>query len=104
MKQVFCAKCKIGLDTKAKYCRVCNAEYMRDWRKTHPLSDEQRLKGIVRSKTKMLIKRGKLTKLPCEICGEIKVEAHHDDYNDCINVRWLCRKHHKEFHSKLRSI
>lgn len=41
-------------------------------------------------------KRGKIIPKPCEICGALKVEAHHEDYSKPLEVRWLCRKHHKE--------
>lgn len=50
------------------------------------------------------ISKGELQRLPCEVCGEPKSEAHHDDYSDALNVRWLCRKHHKEHHRKARLI
>src|SRR5271154_4318227 len=46
------------------------------------------------------INRGELLRLPCEICGKEKVDAHHDDYSKPLSVRWLCRKHHLELHRK----
>lgn len=44
------------------------------------------------------IKRGKMQKKPCEVCGAEKVEAHHDDYSKPLDVMWLCRKHHATLH------
>ena len=49
------------------------------------------------------IRTGKLLRCPCEICGIIEVEAHHDDYTKPLMVRWLCVKHHKEFHRNLKN-
>jgi len=34
----------------------------------------------------------------CEVCGEVKVDKHHYDYNKPLDVVFLCRKHHKEVH------
>ena len=34
----------------------------------------------------------------CEICGNPKTDAHHDDYTDALAVRWLCRRHHQIEH------
>lgn len=41
---------------------------------------------------------GKLERLSCEICGDKKSEGHHEDYSLPLKVRWLCRKHHGEWH------
>jgi hypothetical protein len=38
-----------------------------------------------------------LDRQPCEICGE-KAEAHHDNYDKPLEVRWLCFFHHREWH------
>jgi len=44
------------------------------------------------------IRDGRLTKMPCEVCGELIVDAHHDDYEKPMVVRWLCHLHHSEHH------
>lgn len=45
------------------------------------------------------IKDGRLTPQPCEKCGRIDVHAHHDKYyGDFLDVRWLCVKHHRQYH------
>ena len=42
------------------------------------------------------IKSGKLKRLPCEVCGNIKSQMHHPDYSKPLKVRWLCPKYHGE--------
>ena len=50
--------------------------------------------------------RGVLIPQPCEKCGSYDlmadgrrdVQAHHDDYEKPLEVRWLCQKHHHELH------
>lgn len=44
------------------------------------------------------IRRGKLKPQPCENCGVLQTRAHHDDYLQPLNIRWLCPKHHSEWH------
>ena len=57
------------------------------------------IKHRVRALTRAYIKSGRLIKLPCEICKTVEnVEAHHDDYTKPMSIRWLCRKHHREYH------
>lgn len=51
------------------------------------------------------LRRKKLFKQPCEVChSTTNVQAHHDDYAKPLEVRWLCVKHHRQWHSKNGSI
>lgn len=55
------------------------------------------------------LKRGKLQRGPCEICGVthgqdgVIIDGHHDDYAAPLAVTWLCRVHHMEMHAILRT-
>ena len=53
---------------------------------------------VAHKKTEWAIESGALVRQPCELCGAIKVDAHHDDYSKPLEVRWLCRKHHLLHH------
>lgn len=46
------------------------------------------------------IRGGRLVRQPCERCGSLTVEAHHEDYSKPLEVRWLCFKHHREAHGQ----
>ncbi len=71
--------------------------------KRAPLTGEQRRRDIVRSTVSVNLKRGKITRQPCEVCGTAEnVEAHHDDYSKPLQVRWLCRAHHNQHHVEKR--
>jgi len=59
-------------------------------------------KEKARRKARAEIKSGRLIRGDCEVCGCKKVDAHHDDYDKPIDVRWLCRKHHLELHRNLK--
>lgn len=41
------------------------------------------------------VKMGRLVKQPCEVCGSLDVEMHHEDYFEPLNVRWFCFLHHR---------
>jgi hypothetical protein len=43
------------------------------------------------------IKTGRISPLPCFVCGK-KAEAHHPDYTSPLDVVWLCAAHHKAAH------
>lgn len=47
------------------------------------------------------INSGDIKPSPCETCGR-KAQAHHDSYlrEDWLKVRWLCTRHHAEWHQK----
>lgn len=40
----------------------------------------------------------KLLKLPCNVCGDLDVHAHHCDYDKPLEILWLCPIHHKQWH------
>jgi hypothetical protein len=64
--------------------------------KLHP--EKQR----ARKKVQMALKNGDLLKDNCEICDSIRSEAHHDDYNKPLDIRWLCKKHHTMRHTLMK--
>ncbi len=72
---------------------------VREYRKTRPV-----VKRRASNLTSAAIRDGRLIPQPCEMCGETTVEAHHDDYNKPLEVRWLCRPHHLEHHGKVSRV
>lgn len=117
MKDNICTKCKQrerrGKDT---YCAECrrqqrresyhrNIEKERSWSRQKYLKDPDYYKKVVspekekaRKKLRNLIARGKITRLPCVVCGEEKTHGHHEDYSKPLEVIWLCVNHHALLH------
>ena len=60
--------------------------------KRYPERDKARIK------LRTEVAAGRIIRQPCEVCGEKKVDAHHEDYAKPLEVRWLCRKHHMQHH------
>jgi hypothetical protein len=59
-------------------------------------------KNRARSAVSWALKKGTLTRQPCEVCGAEKTDAHHDNYDEPLGVRWLCRKHHRGVHVEVK--
>lgn len=100
---MYCSKCKKELEPNRvgnkRYCLSCSNNWMKENRKKHSeLSEEQKLKANCRSYLNQYVKRGKIIKQPCEVCGDLNVQAHHEDYTKPLEVNWLCVKHHIEKH------
>lgn len=53
-----------------------------------------------RTETNKLIIQGVIVKEPCAICGDMKVQCHHEDYENPSDVTWLCLEHHYAVHGK----
>jgi hypothetical protein len=103
-----CSKCESPLEItrlfKQRYCKACHAEHMRNNRPKHSeLPEPARKKANARSYLHVYVKRGKIIKAPCEICGSERSEAHHIDYTKPLEVHWLCRDHHLELHQAMKS-
>jgi hypothetical protein len=64
---------------------------------TRKPADKQ--KAAARHRIGTLLQSGKITRLPCEKCGDPKSQAHHDDYSKPEEVRWLCQYHHARVHN-----
>lgn len=87
---------------KRHFCSMkCYSEFRKEKLsiEEHPrfgkgLSTEERSKRIkIRSDINHAIRDGKIKRQPCQICGKL-AEVHHIDYNNPLNIVWLCRKHH----------
>lgn len=44
------------------------------------------------------LRDGRLVRKPCEVCGRV-AEAHHEDYLRPLDVKWLCKRHHRAVHA-----
>lgn len=99
-----CSNCGGGIEESRKnqrYCKECHNAHARKSRKKYSeLTAEQKIKSNCRSYLQTYITRGKITKQPCQVCGNTKVEAHHNDYTKPLEVVWLCREHHLELHKE----
>lgn len=78
-----------GIQTKKKY------------EKKRYLSPEGKLRLSAKSAVRYALKTGKIMKLPCFVCGDLNVEAHHPSYakDMRLSVVWLCSFHHNQIHN-----
>lgn len=70
------------------------SDYIKQYRKKYPK------KAAAHRKVNYELRKGSILKKPCEVCGAVKVVAHHDDYDRPLEIRWLCQAHHKQWHEK----
>ena len=108
-----CKRCKDAARKKAQYDAWTPAQ-RRAWIarknqvKLYLNRRRQRRRHVARNPQKVAarkavahaIEAGKLKRQACEICGAVNAQAHHDDYSRPLDVRWLCRTHHKA-HEKI---
>ena len=55
---------------------------------------------LARRAVEAAVRRGKLERWPCMICGNPEVEGHHPDYSNRLGVVWLCHEHHHQLHAE----
>lgn len=98
-----CVSCRASRsDYQRPYTNKFRAEnpgymkkYRDTWKKRYP--EKRRAQKRVAN----AIRNGRLKRLPCEVCGGL-AEAHHDNYDKPLAVRWLCLVHHRELHKESR--
>lgn len=81
-------------------------------RKRRVLLEENTEHRRVNQLVQQAIARGVLIPEPCEVCGIFgkdengirRVDAHHCDYNKPLDITWLCKKHHIEWHKNNTAI
>lgn len=59
--------------------------------------EEKKKRVKARSILNHYLRDNKIQRPNCELC-DLKAEAHHDDYNKPLEVKWLCFKHHRLYH------
>lgn len=57
-------------------------------------------KAKARSMIGNAVRDGRVTRQPCEVCGDPKSQAHHEDYSKPLDVKWLCFYHHRVAHGQ----
>lgn len=94
--------------SKRRYARTARdlaIEWQRKYYATHPDKvRESRARWCAANKHKRrahsavanALRQGRLKRGPCETCGAMPTEAHHDDYSRPLDVKWFCRLHHCE--------
>jgi len=101
-----CCCCKLNPRAKGKmYCPGCASEKMKAWVQSKGgwykfLSPEQKKRAKVRAVVGKAISRGKMKRLPCEICGGEPSEFHHyagyAKENTFVGAFLCAGKHHLE--------
>ena len=59
---------------------------------------QNKLKHFAQTKVSNALRDGRLQRLPCRICGNLKSEAHHISYENPFNIDWLCKPCHTNVH------
>ncbi len=99
-------KCRSLVSLGVRLCKNCI-----DKRSSHTISEMNRrqkdvkaaYKHKVRCKVQYAIRKGEIIREPCEVYTcDIIGEAHHDDYDKPLEVRWLCSHHHQQHHWNLQ--
>lgn len=94
---------------KRHFCSMtCYAKYRRDYL---PKEEQHRFgtglpvnEQVKRRKAREIlnhaIRDGKIYgPLPCAVCHSTHdIQAHHENYDEPLKVKWLCFKHHRQLH------
>jgi len=95
-------------DSLSVRCRSCESNKTKLYRESESVRARQReakwgdAKVSARTSFNTRVKRGKISKQPCCVCGDTVAQGHHEDYAKPYDVIWLCKKHHAQRHTEIR--
>lgn len=95
-------KCKECTRKDVRENYEANAERFREYDRKRGYRPGDPHKIAARNAVTRALQTGTLAKKECEIGIDCRgrIEAHHDDYSKPLEVRWLCKKHHGEVHTR----
>lgn len=108
----YCGKRFIAKPSRVKHnkrlfcCRQCYYDYAKYllpkeehscYGKGMPIEERQK-RIAARSILNHYLRDKKIKRQPCEVCGNERTEAHHDNYDKPLEVRWLCFSCHRKWH------
>ena len=88
--------------------RAYNRKYNKEWRHKFGYASEMRSrlkypeKEKARRELQYAVKKGLIKREPCEVCDDLRSQAHHEDYTKPLQVKWLCAIHHRQADDQLR--
>lgn len=97
--------------TRQRIHQICKAAGIKPIKPEKMSADHTMRAAAARKLVDWAIRRGVIAAQPCEVCGASGfkngrniVEAHHDDYEKPLDVRWLCQAHHHEHHRTAQAV
>lgn len=93
---------KGGYLNQCKRCRCAARNRLKKNAQKRIWQSANKEKHNAHSKVRTALKRGKIQRQGCVVCGDIKTQAHHEDYSKPLDVVWLCPAHHSSRHKELR--
>ena len=106
-----------GKDGLQSWCKSCKSRQQKEYRKSRVVLElyrkssakwilNNREKAMAHNALRCAVRRGEITKLSCQVCGNEKSHGHHSSYDESmwLAVTWLCVSHHRQAHSIYKNV
>jgi hypothetical protein len=92
-----CVKIRVGEHRELNLERI--RAYDRSRGRRRAISGYPKKQKNAATRVGRAILKGLMKRKPCVICGNVKSEGHHQDYDKPYDVVWLCPEHHRRLHA-----